>query len=181
MGIPLRHQISPEEWLKTEVSDEFEPTDVIVTAVPLPENVPVPASRPMSVSGQREMEIRDATPETPQPSADSGTIPGYPAAQEIARIAGAERSWLARLAAHLERRKRYPKAALTRKLAGMVQVRFTVAPDGAILARELIRSSGIPELDVEALDLVRRASPVPKPPPEASTLVTVPISFSLKS
>ena len=45
---------------------------------------------------------------------------------------------------------------------------------------ELVGQSGIVELDEEVLALLRRASPIPKPPPDVNTFVTVPISFSIK-
>ncbi|RRD21388.1 TonB family protein [Brucellaceae bacterium VT-16-1752] len=61
----------------------------------------------------------------------------------------AEQRWLGRLSAHLERRKRYPTSAQSRKLEGIVQVRFGVDLEGTIMAPELVRSSGVPELDEE--------------------------------
>lgn len=54
-----------------------------------------------------------------------------------------------------------------------------VALGGAIIITpEIVSSSGVPELDEEVLDLMRRASPVP--PPDVNPLVTVPISFIIK-
>lgn len=61
-----------------------------------------------------------------------------------------------------------------------MQIRFVVAPDGTIMAPELVSPSGVPELDEEVLGLLRRASPVPKPPPDVNTFVTVPISFTIE-
>lgn len=46
---------------------------------------------------------------------------------------------------------------------------------------ELARLSGVAELEKEVTDLVRRASPVPKPPPGAKNFVTVHVSFTIKS
>lgn len=141
----------------------------------------ISAVTPASGLAEAATDMSAATTNTPPPLPDTSAIHGYPTAQEIARIIAAEQNWLSRLSAHLERRKRYPKAALAQGLAGDVRVRFVIAPDGTILAPELSQSSGIPEFDQEALDLLQRASPAPKPPPGANTFVTVPISFSLKS
>jgi len=92
----------------------------------------------------------------------------------------AEQRWLGQLAAHLERRKRYPQAAQSRRLEGTVRVRFLVLPDGTVTETELLSSSGIVELDDEVLNLLDRASPLPKPPADVNTLITVPVNFSVK-
>ena len=68
--------------------------------------------------------------------------------------------------AHLERHKRYPPGARQRRKEGVVHVRFTIDPGGNLQTVQLARSSGHPELDDAVLALLRRASPVPAPPPD---------------
>ncbi|GLK54251.1 protein TonB [Methylopila capsulata] len=87
-------------------------------------------------------------------------------------------TWQARLMAHLERRKRYPSGSQARGERGVAYVRFTIDGAGAVRAASLARSSGFPELDSEVVALVRRASPVPAPPPGAQRTITAPVRFS---
>lgn len=88
--------------------------------------------------------------------------------------------WQAKLVAHLERRKRYPATARGGREEGTALVRFQVDRGGNVLAAELVQSSGFGALDEEAVDLVRRASPVPKPPADMTRPVTVPIRFNFR-
>ena len=62
----------------------------------------------------------------------------------------------------------------------MAQVRFRIDAQGHVLGVALARSSGFPELDAEVLAMVRRASPVPAPPPGAPLDLTVPVQFRVR-
>lgn len=86
--------------------------------------------------------------------------------------------WASRVMAHLERRKRYPAGARSRGERGTVHVRFRIDDSGNVLSVSLAGSSGFPELDAEVLALVRRASPVPAPPPGANKTIMAPVRFS---
>jgi len=88
--------------------------------------------------------------------------------------------WQSRLMAHLERRKRYPSGSRSRGERGIVYVRFSIDQSGNVLSVTLAKSSGFSELDQEVLSLVRRASPVPAPPPGASTTITAPVRFNVR-
>lgn len=88
--------------------------------------------------------------------------------------------WQSRLMAHLERRKRYPAAARSNHEEGTVYVRFRIDTSGNVLSVSLSRSSGHSILDQAVLDLVRRASPVPPPPPGVSTTVVAPVRFTIR-
>lgn len=88
--------------------------------------------------------------------------------------------WQSRLMAHLERRKRYPSGARARGEKGIAYVRFRIDDAGNVLSASLARSSGYPELDDEVLALVKRASPVPKPPQGVNKTITAPVRFSEK-
>jgi len=86
--------------------------------------------------------------------------------------------WQSRLKAHLERRKKYPSGARSRREEGVAYVRFRIDDSGKVLSASLVRSSGWPELDKEVLSLVHRASPVPAPPPGVDKTITAPVEFS---
>ena len=85
--------------------------------------------------------------------------------------------WKARLMAHIERRKRFPSGANHRG-GEIVYVRFRIDARGNVSSIRLARSSGYAKLDQTALDTVRRASPVPAPPPKVRRTITVPIIYN---
>ena len=83
----------------------------------------------------------------------------------------------------LERNKKYPPAAQSKRLTGVVTVSFTVNRNGSVSGARLVRSSGQSLLDDEVLALLRRVAPLPPIPPEVtqnSVTLTVPISFSVR-
>ncbi|MBN8931426.1 MAG: energy transducer TonB [Rhizobium pusense] len=88
--------------------------------------------------------------------------------------------WQSRLMAHLERRKRYPSGARSRREQGTAYVRFRIDDSGNVLSASLARSSGFPELDNEVVEMVRRASPVPAPPPGVNKTITAPVRFTVR-
>lgn len=91
-------------------------------------------------------------------------------------------SWQSRLLAQLERHKRFPPQAQSRRLRGTVLVAFSLDRSGLVLAQAVDTSSGHPSLDAAALDMLTRAQPLPAPPPEIAGAVvqlTVPVRFFL--
>lgn len=91
--------------------------------------------------------------------------------------------WQSRVLSWLNRHKRYPSSAKSRRQEGLVQVAFTVDQGGRVTSSRVSRSSGIPALDAAALEMVRRASPVPAPPPDmpsSALRLAVPVDFSLR-
>ena len=65
------------------------------------------------------------------------------------------------LAAWLARHKQYPRAARRARIQGTTRVAFVLAGDGRITQGRVVQSSGAHILDRAALQLLRRASPVP--------------------
>jgi protein TonB len=75
---------------------------------------------------------------------------------------------------HLTKHTRYPD----RDSAGRVDLRFSIDRQGRVLDVRVVRSSRSDALDREALDLIRRASPVPAPPSQLVRVIfTLPIQF----
>ncbi len=74
------------------------------------------------------------------------------------------KSYVARLAAHLNRFKKYPKTSRRAKEEGRVEIALTVHADGSVDGIQLTNSSGFEELDAEALRMVDRAEPFPQIP-----------------
>jgi len=75
---------------------------------------------------------------------------------------------------------RYPESARERGATGVATVRFALDGVGAVTLADLAQSSGDGALDDEALAAVRRASPLPAPPPGAPRAYSEPIRFELR-
>lgn len=91
--------------------------------------------------------------------------------------------WQSRVLAWINRHKRYPNGAKSRREEGVVQVAFAINASGSVVAASVARSSGNPELDRAAVEMVRRASPVPAPPPEIASgrmSLSLPVHFNLR-
>ncbi|MCD0419408.1 energy transducer TonB [Rubrivivax sp. JA1024] len=100
-----------------------------------------------------------------------------------ARAAAVLPSYRQRLAAHLQRFKRYPSEARASGVQGTATLSFTVGRGGQVLGARLARSSGSAALDAETLAMVHRAQPLPAFPPEitqASLNFSVPVNFSVR-
>jgi protein TonB len=92
-------------------------------------------------------------------------------------------NWAGLVLGRLEQFRRYPAAARRSRQEGICYVRFTIDREGHVLDSSLERTSGHESLDREAVALVRRADPLPTPPPELegeTVTLTVPVEFFLK-
>ncbi|MBI3507749.1 MAG: energy transducer TonB [Proteobacteria bacterium] len=159
---------------------ELEPTPVAQAAVPLP---PRPVRRPAPFAER-------AVPETPAERTEPAVAPvaGPPASAPVPPRAtavppgAAIASWQSQLLARLESFKRYPAEARARREAGVASVRFVVDRDGRVHSATLQATSGSRSLDAEAVEIVRRAEPLPKPPPEIAgerIELVVPVNFAM--
>ena len=94
-----------------------------------------------------------------------------------------EPSWQTNLMRQLQRFKRYPASAQSRKEEGVVLLSFSLDRSGRVLAHSIARSSGHADLDDEVMAMIMRAEPLPPFPetmPQTRIDLTVPIRFSLR-
>lgn len=86
-----------------------------------------------------------------------------------------------RLENHLARYRTYPAAARAVGRQGVVTVHFTMTRDGRVLEAWVETSSGVSELDEEAVAAVLRAQPLPPLPSSwpGRLPVSLPITFRL--
>jgi protein TonB len=191
-----------------EIGDETSPITIELTpsddTVDQPAVAPVPESQPKTVEqppplprdiSEAAVEpqepllpkpVRETTPPTPvRPTPLQETRRPSPAAP--ARVkGGAPRvapSWQTELVRRLQQYKRYPSEARSRGVEGLVTLNFSVNRNGRVLAHEIVKSSGHPELDEEVMSMIERAQPLPPFPPsmpEEKLALTVPIRFSLR-
>jgi protein TonB len=92
-------------------------------------------------------------------------------------------SYFAKLLGRLNRYKRYPASARAARRQGVVMLHFIMNANGQVLLAEINKTSGVVELDAEALALVRRAEPLPAIPAgfgKDTIDAVVPIEFFLR-
>lgn len=139
-----------------------------------PQPVETKKSEPRILPRSEAISIESPTAYAPVSTRAERRAPDQPGTAGMAPKAGgggAER-YLARLRLHLNAFRREMPAGIG---PGKAEVRFTVAADGSVQAMSLQGRSGSPQLDAEALDLIRRAQPLPRPPDGRSVELAVPI------
>jgi protein TonB len=155
-----RQPPKPEEQ---EIEQEVQPPPPQQQAdVTLPKSTPEPFQEPK--------------PDAPPPAPETRAPPRSERAGQFTQAAS--NRYDALVAGHLERFKRYPKAA--RGAGGTVLVRFALNRAGEVIRSEVMKSSGHDALDEEVLAILNRASPFPAFPfekPGDAETYTVPINF----
>ena len=182
-----------EAKLEQKVDEKVESKPV---EQPPPEVKPAPNPE-VAIEPPPPQEVKQETPKrqdprTPAPATSAlQAIPEQTAAIPVAPTQGklkpsnsnAVPTWSRKVAMLLERTIRYPAAAERRGQTGVVQVFFSLDRQGHLVDSRVVRSSGVAVLDEEALALLRRAQPLPPPPPEfpgEPVTLIVPIRFNLK-
>jgi protein TonB len=131
---------------------------------------------------------QDTTPEVtlPEEKPPEKVQPTNPSERTTARVEAAaphiDPSWTAFMVKQLQRFKSYPSGARARNEEGTIQLAFTLDRDGHVVSRQIVASSGHPDLDAEVLTMVERAQPLPAFPAsmtQAQQDFIVPIRFSL--
>ncbi|MEY1662255.1 energy transducer TonB [Isoalcanivorax beigongshangi] len=201
-------QVQPQEEQKPEPLPEPEPEpEPVVEEPPVVEKpevvLPKPPEKP-----KPPRPPRPEPPPEPQPEPEPEEPKEEPAPQEqvaanssdapaeaeqmqaptvgvsAAQSADIRQRWEALLTAHVDRFKRYPRQAQMMRMEGVPQVLFTIDRDGNVLDVSISNSSGQRVLDAEALAMIKRAQPLPKPPKEVEgnpIRLSLPIEFSLRN
>lgn len=194
----LEEEVVEEEPVETEEIAEVEPLEEVdevveeLEEVPLPEvamavpqrrpvpEKPKPIEKPVEKKVEKKVVRKKSAPQIASTkSADDAPKAAAPRVTKAAAGSGMSPArWQSRVNAHLNRYKRYPSGA---RGVGIATVSFTINPGGDVIAVSLARSSGDPAFDTAAVELVRRASPVPAPPPDIAKSrmsLVVPIRYS---
>jgi protein TonB len=158
---------------------------------PIPQRSPVVAQPPPApMPGQVMASI------TPQPGAAlSGTASAGPGGAAGVGLGpqgagpgmfgtgqGPGDDYLEKLRRWLAKHKKYPEEAHKKKQEGSVLVGFVLARDGTVLEAHIERSSGFLLIDQAAIDMMRRASPVPPVPPSYTgerLAIAMPVRFTI--
>ncbi|AFC87449.1 energy transducer TonB [Frateuria aurantia] len=105
------------------------------------------------------------------------------AANQAGATARQRADWQSLLLGRLKQYRRYPRQAERSHQQGVVWLRFAVDRQGRVADSQIQQVSGHRLLDQEALATLRRASPLPPPPPELPgdpVMVQLPVRFFLR-
>jgi periplasmic protein TonB len=155
---PLPDLPKPQEKPQEQVKLEQPPDDV-------PADIPLPVEKPPE-------KVQDSPPPAP--------VTAKPVKAAAPNV---EASWLTNVVRQLQRLRRYPAAARSRKEEGIVVLSFSVDRSGHVLSRTIAQSSGHTDLDDEVMALVMRAEPLPPFPasmPQQQMDLTLPMRFTLR-
>ncbi|MEO9339317.1 energy transducer TonB [Mesorhizobium sp. SB112] len=184
---------TPEEVVPEETAEEVpeEPEQEIAEAITPEVAIPLPQQRPKIVPEKPVAKKEPVKRKKPEPRAEPKREVAKAEPRPARASAATSRQstapsvspakWQSRVLAWLNRHKRYPRSAGGDQ--GTVSVRFSIDSSGNVVSASLSGSSGNADLDQAALDMVRRASPVPAPPPEIAKSrmsLTVPVRFSTR-
>jgi len=168
LEMPPEEKEAPRPVEKKSTPTEPVPIKVTPTIVPLAAvTVPVP-----------ESPAKAADPALKEPETAAPKVAPVPPTPKVST--NGPDTWEGRVLAALNKQRRYPRAAQIRRQQGVPYVRFVMNREGKVLSSRLERSSGVPDLDREAVALPKRAQPLPKPPDDKTgeTIeLVVPVEF----
>ena len=175
--------VEPVEEVAEELPEPVDPVEQLVAALN-PVELPVPQARPEPPRKKPEPKKAKQQPSPEKRRAQVKTQQEAPRTAAPQNSSGASSSvsparWQARVHSHIAKRQR---RNVVRKAgeSGVSQVRFSIDGNGNVLSASLARSSGNSILDDEAVSMVRRASPIPAPPPGVNSTIVLPIHFNIR-
>jgi protein TonB len=148
----------------------------VVKETPPPTPVPDPAPEPLPVIASARASVAQQTVAVPEPA----PVPPPPPSPGSVK---AKDDYFARLLAWLERHKRYPFKARSKRREGTALVWFQMDRNGQVRGCRLEGTSGSEMLDEAAVAMVERASPMPPFPKEMtdqSLELVVPVEFYIR-
>ncbi len=155
-----------------------------IKSSPIPENantskqIEQSAEAPQVISTAPKAEVAPVVVVPPPPPE-----PPKPVGPSQQDIDAARNQYGTELANALARYKQYPKIAQMRGYQGDVLVDVQMDSNGNVTSSKIHQSSGYESLDNQALEMVKKASPLPPPPyvlRGRSFNVLVPVSFHLQ-
>jgi protein TonB len=177
------------------------PVAAVTTPVPISQPAPISQAEPAPVTTNepvvahapvinQQSTVEHSTPQTVEATARvEQTAPVAASQTPVERPAmvtaqtKADYSWLTQeLLSRLERSKRYPYAARMNRWEGRVVVQAVVRDDGQVVSLRIAESSGHAILDNDAMELIRKISPLHLKHPLGQTQVAllVPVGYSLQ-
>ncbi|HLH10265.1 MAG TPA: energy transducer TonB [Methylovirgula sp.] len=185
---PPQPQEEQQQTPPTPVQQEVPLPQPQVTEMPVePDVLPSPQAEVMLAPPPPKV-IEKSRPEhqTKKQAARAQPRTNLPRAQRAAAPAAgfngaAASSWKSEIVMRISSVKEYPEEGRSQGASGTARVAFLVDRNGRISGVRLAGSSGSTILDRAAVETVRRANPVPAPPPGVpGGSFTIPLHFSLQ-
>lgn len=126
--------------------------------------VDIPVAAPVTVNSVDAVTTSNSVTAVPVDSAPVQTAPTNPGSGAHGVSDDPTIGYIAHIRSWLGQHKYYPVAARRSGAQGMVRVYLVVARDGRVLNVAIAGSSGKPVLDQAALNMVKRAEPLPAMP-----------------
>lgn len=194
---PAPEVVTPIAQAETETIPEVpaqpQPVPPVVERMPDPSRSTTRVATP---SVQKPRKVADTVDSAPPPAAQppgAGGKSGDRDTNETGNVAAASDSgggdpgvradYMAVLRAWLETHKQYPRRAQMRRQEGTALLFFIVDETGKVIAANLRQSSGHAMLDREVTEMLKRAEPLPRIPPEmrqTQLSLLVPVEFYLR-
>jgi protein TonB len=171
----VRQEAKPPQEVSRPIQPQVEPSIPPPDAQPAPPVTTAPIPPPAKAPTAPAAPTPPVAAAKPQPSA-----PTVDAQAEDRLLLTFSQS----ISKQIKRYQKYPPPAQRRGWEGTAEVLLQIAADGNVTGITLGKSSGHAILDEEALNMVRRASPLPAAPPDLrgrALVVTVPIVFRLQN
>jgi protein TonB len=180
-------QVEQKEKIEETAVPQEKPTEAEEPARIVAETAPkTPMEEEQKVAAvetnaSTESAASEATAPAPIENAREAPVTAAPAPGTGASAQRIRVTWQKKLMAHLERFKRYPATGMPRSTR--IEVGFTLDRLGHVVSAEIRQGSGDPAFDRAALAMLRRADPVPPPPPliaDDGLNFTLPIVYRIK-
>jgi TonB family protein len=158
-----------------------EPDRIVAEAAPKKPTQEEPQVAALETNASAESAATEATAPAPIEGAREAPVAAAPVQGTGASAQRVRVTWQKKLMAHLERFKRYPPTGVPR--SARIEVGFTLDRVGHVVSAEIRQGSGDPAFDQAALAMLRRADPVPPPPPlvaDDGLNFTLPVVYRVK-
>jgi protein TonB len=184
---------APAVMEQKTVVEQTELPKAVPIETPDPDRLVAPDDTKKHKSDDPEVAAVQAAPSIEAIAAEATAAPSSQTAPEalrsVAPASGAADSarrarstWQKELAVHLDKYKRYPGDRSSQ--SAEIVVSFVLDRTGHVLSARVVQGSGDPAFDEAALAMMRRADPVPPPPPliaDEGLSFTMPVIFRVKA
>lgn len=167
---------------------------VQVHLLPRPDPAPIPVAQASeaiaaSLANRTDVVVNDPDPRSVDDAAVSPSVPASTPAEtslpiirskpsaEDAPPSSATVKFQQALLRHVARYQHYPNSARVGRLRGSVETLFSMRRDGTVLGVWVKTSSGRGVLDKEAVDMIRRAQPLPSIPSELPERLNIQVTL----